>query len=104
MLYFTKLDTDHLFSIVIMKNKMCHFERASSDAVRACFKDSCRYFIVLCSSLKLLPTSSGLPPGWEEKQDERGRSYYVDHNSRTTTWTKPTVQVPVAWELAFWEG
>ncbi|XP_058150224.1 E3 ubiquitin-protein ligase NEDD4 isoform X1 [Dasypus novemcinctus] len=41
----------------------------------------------------LLPTSSGLPPGWEEKQDERGRSYYVDHNSRTTTWTKPTVQV-----------
>uniref|UniRef100_A0ABI7Z2J6 E3 ubiquitin-protein ligase n=1 Tax=Felis catus TaxID=9685 RepID=A0ABI7Z2J6_FELCA len=40
----------------------------------------------------LLPTSSGLPPGWEEKQDERGRSYYVDHNSRTTTWTKPTAQ------------
>uniref|UniRef100_A0A8C0KF41 E3 ubiquitin-protein ligase n=1 Tax=Canis lupus dingo TaxID=286419 RepID=A0A8C0KF41_CANLU len=40
----------------------------------------------------LLPTSSGLPPGWEEKQDERGRSYYVDHNSRTTTWTKPVVQ------------
>ncbi|XP_055971461.1 E3 ubiquitin-protein ligase NEDD4 isoform X1 [Sorex fumeus] len=42
----------------------------------------------------LLPTSSGLPPGWEEKQDERGRPYYVDHNSRTTTWTKPAVQVP----------
>uniref|UniRef100_A0A8C6RXK5 E3 ubiquitin-protein ligase NEDD4 n=1 Tax=Nannospalax galili TaxID=1026970 RepID=A0A8C6RXK5_NANGA len=40
----------------------------------------------------LLPTSSGLPPGWEEKHDERGRSYYVDHNSRTTTWTKPTAQ------------
>uniref|UniRef100_A0A452VG28 E3 ubiquitin-protein ligase n=1 Tax=Ursus maritimus TaxID=29073 RepID=A0A452VG28_URSMA len=40
----------------------------------------------------LLPTSSGLPPGWEEKQDERGRPYYVDHNSRTTTWTKPIVQ------------
>ncbi|XP_050996402.1 E3 ubiquitin-protein ligase NEDD4 [Acomys russatus] len=40
----------------------------------------------------LLPTSSGLPPGWEEKQDERGRSYYVDHNSKTTTWAKPTVQ------------
>ncbi|CAK7301440.1 E3 ubiquitin-protein ligase NEDD4 [Vulpes lagopus] len=43
----------------------------------------------------LLPTSSGLPPGWEEKQDERGRSYYVDHNSRTTTWTKPVVQATV---------
>nr|XP_031528546.1 E3 ubiquitin-protein ligase NEDD4 [Vicugna pacos] len=47
----------------------------------------------------LLPTSSGLPPGWEEKQDERGRSYYVDHNCRTTTWTKPTVQVPAAHPL-----
>ncbi|XP_012657244.1 E3 ubiquitin-protein ligase NEDD4 [Otolemur garnettii] len=43
----------------------------------------------------LLPTSSGLPPGWEEKQDERGRSYYVDHNSRTTTWAKPIVQATV---------
>ncbi|XP_015451483.1 E3 ubiquitin-protein ligase NEDD4 isoform X3 [Pteropus alecto] len=43
-------------------------------------------------SSSLLPTSSGLPPGWEEKQDERGRPYYVDHNSRTTTWTKPTIQ------------
>ncbi|XP_054244091.1 E3 ubiquitin-protein ligase NEDD4 isoform X2 [Indicator indicator] len=40
----------------------------------------------------LLPTSSGLPPGWEERQDEKGRSYYIDHNSRTTTWLKPVVQ------------
>ncbi|XP_053933416.1 E3 ubiquitin-protein ligase NEDD4 isoform X1 [Cuculus canorus] len=43
----------------------------------------------------LLPTSSGLPPGWEERQDEKGRSYYIDHNSRTTTWIKPMVQVAV---------
>ncbi|KAM6308765.1 E3 ubiquitin-protein ligase NEDD4 [Aegotheles albertisi] len=41
----------------------------------------------------LLPTSSGLPPGWEERQDEKGRSYYIDHNSRTTTWIKPAVQI-----------
>ncbi|XP_075714083.1 E3 ubiquitin-protein ligase NEDD4 isoform X3 [Rhinoderma darwinii] len=40
----------------------------------------------------LLPTSSGLPPGWEEKQDEKGRSYYIDHNTRTTTWERPVVQ------------
>ncbi|XP_074862535.1 E3 ubiquitin-protein ligase NEDD4 isoform X2 [Carettochelys insculpta] len=40
----------------------------------------------------LLPTSSGLPPGWEERRDEKGRSYYIDHNSRTTTWVKPVVQ------------
>ncbi|KAM4038491.1 E3 ubiquitin-protein ligase NEDD4 [Anomaloglossus baeobatrachus] len=40
----------------------------------------------------LLPTFSGLPPGWEEKQDEKGRSYYIDHNTRTTTWERPVVQ------------
>uniref|UniRef100_A0A8B9MA94 E3 ubiquitin-protein ligase NEDD4-like n=1 Tax=Accipiter nisus TaxID=211598 RepID=A0A8B9MA94_9AVES len=43
----------------------------------------------------LLPTSSGLPPGWEERQDEKGRSYYIDHNSRTTTWIKPVVQTAI---------
>ncbi|XP_043845321.1 LOW QUALITY PROTEIN: E3 ubiquitin-protein ligase NEDD4 [Dromiciops gliroides] len=42
-----------------------------------------------------LPTSSGLPPGWEEKQDEKGRSYYIDHNSRTTTWMKPIIQATI---------
>ncbi|XP_007479756.2 E3 ubiquitin-protein ligase NEDD4 isoform X2 [Monodelphis domestica] len=41
------------------------------------------------------PTSSGLPPGWEEKQDDKGRSYYIDHNSRTTTWMKPIIQAPI---------
>lgn len=30
-----------------------------------------------------------LPPGWEERQDEHGRSYYIDHNTQTTTWVKP---------------
>ncbi|XP_029900894.1 E3 ubiquitin-protein ligase NEDD4-like isoform X2 [Myripristis murdjan] len=40
----------------------------------------------------LLPTSVGLPAGWEEKQDSKGRRYYVNHNSRTTTWTRPLIQ------------
>ena len=31
-----------------------------------------------------------LPPGWEEKTDNLRRTYYVDHNSRTTTWRRPT--------------
>ncbi|ROJ29158.1 E3 ubiquitin-protein ligase NEDD4 [Anabarilius grahami] len=41
----------------------------------------------------LLPTSAGLPPGWEEKQDSKGRLYYVNHNSRMTTWTRPLIQL-----------
>ncbi|XP_071199193.1 NEDD4-like E3 ubiquitin-protein ligase WWP2 isoform X3 [Salvelinus alpinus] len=31
-----------------------------------------------------------LPPGWEKRVDQRGRFYYVDHNTRTTTWQRPT--------------
>ncbi|XP_075714082.1 E3 ubiquitin-protein ligase NEDD4 isoform X2 [Rhinoderma darwinii] len=48
----------------------------------------------------LLPTSSGLPPGWEEKQDEKGRSYYIDHNTRTTTWERPVSQMPLPVEMS----
>ncbi len=35
------------------------------------------------------PVEEGLPPGWELRYDPRGRSYYVDHNTRSTTWTRP---------------
>ncbi|CAM4849774.1 unnamed protein product, partial [Rotaria magnacalcarata] len=31
-------------------------------------------------------TQTPLPPGWE---DASGRTYYVDHNTRTTTWNRP---------------
>ncbi|CAO3680149.1 unnamed protein product [Rhizopus stolonifer] len=35
--------------------------------------------------------SDDLPAGWERRVDHLGRPYYVDHNSRTTTWKKPSV-------------
>ncbi|KAI8967641.1 hypothetical protein BDF20DRAFT_900412 [Mycotypha africana] len=31
-----------------------------------------------------------LPPGWERRVDHLGRPYYVDHNTRTTTWKRPS--------------
>ncbi|ODQ65142.1 HECT-domain-containing protein [Nadsonia fulvescens var. elongata DSM 6958] len=31
-----------------------------------------------------------LPEGWEVRTDTQGRTYYVDHNSRVTTWTRPS--------------
>ncbi|XP_077174342.1 E3 ubiquitin-protein ligase NEDD4 isoform X2 [Paroedura picta] len=40
----------------------------------------------------LLPTSAGLPPGWEVRTDDKGRPYYIDHNSQRTTWQRPAVQ------------
>ncbi|KAM0066946.1 putative WW domain, SAC domain, WW domain superfamily protein [Helianthus debilis subsp. tardiflorus] len=31
-----------------------------------------------------------LPPGWEKRSDAvTGKSYYIDHNTRTTTWNHP---------------
>ena len=33
--------------------------------------------------------SGPLPAGWEERYTPEGRPYYVDHNTRTTTWVDP---------------
>ena len=30
-----------------------------------------------------------LPPGWEERVTPDGKTYYVDHNARTTHWVRP---------------
>ncbi|KAG0058420.1 hypothetical protein BGZ89_001298 [Linnemannia elongata] len=32
-----------------------------------------------------------LPPNWERRLDPLGRTYYVDHNNRQTTWTRPSL-------------
>ncbi|KAG2466270.1 NED4L ligase, partial [Polypterus senegalus] len=44
------------------------------------------------SPMAYLHTTPGLPPGWEERKDIKGRTYYVNHNNRTTTWTRPIIQ------------
>ena len=41
-----------------------------------------------------VPRGEDLPPGWELRFDPRGRQYYVDHNTRSTTWTRPASQPP----------
>lgn len=38
-----------------------------------------------------------LPQGWELKFDGNGRRYYVDHNNRTTAWSRPK-PLPTGWE------
>ncbi|KAL8822034.1 MAG: hypothetical protein Q9223_000025 [Gallowayella weberi] len=37
-----------------------------------------------------------LPAGWERREDNLGRTYYVDHNSRTTTWSRPSATFSVS--------
>lgn len=43
------------------------------------------------SSLRTVTSSSGVSR-WEKRVDPRGRYYYVDHNTRTTTWQRPTAE------------
>ncbi|KAF7244003.1 E3 ubiquitin-protein ligase NEDD4-like [Varanus komodoensis] len=55
------------------------------------------YFFFICflfrPSVAYVHTTPGLPSGWEERKDAKGRTYYVNHNNRTTTWTRPIVQL-----------
>ncbi|XP_058838372.1 transcriptional coactivator yorkie isoform X2 [Topomyia yanbarensis] len=32
-----------------------------------------------------------LPPGWEQARTQDGRIYYINHNTRTTTWEDPRI-------------
>uniref|UniRef100_A0A8D2LH23 NEDD4-like E3 ubiquitin-protein ligase WWP2 n=1 Tax=Varanus komodoensis TaxID=61221 RepID=A0A8D2LH23_VARKO len=38
------------------------------------------------------------PLPWEKRVDPRGRCYYVDHNTRTTTWQRPTAEYVRSYE------
>ncbi|UYV68273.1 NEDD4 [Cordylochernes scorpioides] len=39
------------------------------------------------------PSQSPLPPGWEERQDANGRTYYINHIARATQWERPSSTV-----------
>ncbi|MFH4977284.1 hypothetical protein AB6A40_003993 [Gnathostoma spinigerum] len=36
-----------------------------------------------------------LPPGWDERQDANGRTYYINHATRTTQWERPVLRANV---------
>ncbi|XP_077385469.1 E3 ubiquitin-protein ligase Itchy isoform X2 [Festucalex cinctus] len=47
---------------------------------------------------RVLPISSGpLPHGWEQRVDQNGRMYFVDHVEKRTTWERPE-SLPTGWE------
>jgi E3 ubiquitin-protein ligase NEDD4 len=42
----------------------------------------------------VLPNNSSLPPGWEIRIDPHsGRTYFLDHNTKTTSWNDPRVGI-----------
>uniref|UniRef100_A0AC34FUV6 E3 ubiquitin-protein ligase n=1 Tax=Panagrolaimus sp. ES5 TaxID=591445 RepID=A0AC34FUV6_9BILA len=41
-----------------------------------------------------------LPDGWEMRHDPLGRTYYVDHTTKSTTWERPSNQpLPNGWDM-----
>ncbi|CAD5210212.1 unnamed protein product [Bursaphelenchus xylophilus] len=45
-------------------------------------------------------TEEPLPAGWEMRHDAYGRTYYVDHTTKSTTWERPSNQpFPPGWEM-----
>ena len=47
------------------------------------------------------PPGTVVPQGWEKRTDNSGRTYYVDHNTRTTHWKLPPseAKLPEGWEM-----
>jgi len=45
------------------------------------------------------PHQNALPAGWEARYNPNGRAYFVDHNTKTTTWDDP--RLPSVYVIAF---
>ena len=76
----------------VPKNKEAE-ERRGSSFVRSAFTDRELELEMLAS----MPDAEEappplLPPGWEQRLDQRsGKIFYVDHNTCTTHWAPPPV-------------
>ena len=50
------------------------------------------------------PNNATLPPAWEELVDDEGRTYYANHDTRTTSFERPVAdsdvgELPAGWEV-----
>ncbi|XP_011501087.1 PREDICTED: E3 ubiquitin-protein ligase Su(dx) [Ceratosolen solmsi marchali] len=52
----------------------------------------------ITNQVENLPQEEPLPAGWEMRHDVYGRRYYVDHNTRSTSWERPQ-PLPPGWEV-----
>lgn len=49
------------------------------------------------SRIPSIVNTGPLPPGWEQRVDQNGRLYFVDHVEKRTTWERPE-PLPTGWE------
>lgn len=43
----------------------------------------------MSTSSSATESDDNLPTGWEKRADKYGRTFYIDHNTQTTTWIRP---------------
>ncbi|XP_024928266.3 probable phosphoinositide phosphatase SAC9 isoform X2 [Ziziphus jujuba] len=106
-------DFDGAFCLRAHQNGVIRFNCADSlDRTNAAsYFGSLQVFVEQCRRLGILLDSdtrygyqsvndyggytAPLPPGWEKRSDAvTGKTYYIDHNTRTTTWTHPCPDKP----------
>lgn len=47
----------------------------------------------------LIKPPNALPSGWEKAKSVDGQTYYIDHNTRTTSWELPVSDKPKTWTV-----
>uniref|UniRef100_A0AC35TK06 HECT-type E3 ubiquitin transferase n=1 Tax=Rhabditophanes sp. KR3021 TaxID=114890 RepID=A0AC35TK06_9BILA len=90
--------------IKIIVNGIVHKRRQSEAAGTDATSNHQRPMASSVNSNRDLNVTSGdmepLPPNWEERTNEVGRKYYVDHTTQSTTWERPTNRpLPAGWEI-----
>ena len=59
-------------------------------AARRATRPRYEYAVAEATARTAAPQSAGLPPGWESKvRQSDGRVYYIDHDSKSTSWEPP---------------
>lgn len=75
-------------------NRQGSLEVASSSGIRPVARSDSSLNAWADGGTSTSDAQGPLPKGWERRIDHLGRIYYVDHNARATTWTRPTTAAP----------
>ena len=59
--------------------------------MRACMGEWVYYYIYMFGSAHILSLHTHTMYSWEQRIDPQGRIYYLDHNTRTTSWDRPEI-------------
>uniref|UniRef100_A0A336M053 HECT-type E3 ubiquitin transferase n=2 Tax=Culicoides sonorensis TaxID=179676 RepID=A0A336M053_CULSO len=94
----TNRNTDHHHNTSATSNSESRDENDNSDGVNMRHITSARLPSIPERARGEHVLEESLPPAWEARMDSHGRIFYIDHATRTTSWTRPgqqsTISVP----------